>query len=77
MDSRRMGPFKPEERIIEYRLRDAAQERLVGMRLREIRERDIAAESLHPAVAPFPLCGCIGCFPVPWSGIFPPTKGHG
>ncbi|HRI42111.1 MAG TPA: glutamate formimidoyltransferase, partial [Bacteroidia bacterium] len=27
-----LGPFKPEERIIEYRLRDAAQERLVGMR---------------------------------------------
>ena len=42
-----LGPFKPEERIIEYRLRDAAQERLVGMRLREF-ANETAAESPAP-----------------------------
>jgi glutamate formiminotransferase/formiminotetrahydrofolate cyclodeaminase len=42
-----LGPFKAEERIIEYRLRDAAAGRLVGMTLRDFVD-ETAAESAAP-----------------------------
>jgi glutamate formiminotransferase/formiminotetrahydrofolate cyclodeaminase len=42
-----LAPFRPEERIIEYRLRDASDERLVGMRLREFAD-ETASESPAP-----------------------------
>jgi len=42
-----LAPFDPQERIIEYRLRDATLSRLVGMTLREFTETT-ASESVAP-----------------------------
>lgn len=42
-----LTPFKPEERIIEYRLRDTGLSRLVGMTVREFTE-ETASESAAP-----------------------------
>jgi glutamate formiminotransferase / formiminotetrahydrofolate cyclodeaminase len=42
-----LGPFKPEERIIEYQLRRIGQEKLVGMSLRDFAD-ETAAESPAP-----------------------------
>ena len=42
-----LGPFKAEERVIEYRLRDTARERLVGLSLRAFTE-ETASESTAP-----------------------------
>jgi glutamate formiminotransferase/formiminotetrahydrofolate cyclodeaminase len=42
-----LGPFKPEERVIEYRLRDAGLSRLVSMTVREFTD-ETASESVAP-----------------------------
>ncbi|HVX89139.1 MAG TPA: glutamate formimidoyltransferase, partial [Gemmatimonadales bacterium] len=42
-----LGPFKPEERIIEYRLRDTGLARLVGMTVRAFAD-ETASESAAP-----------------------------
>jgi len=42
-----LAPFDPQERVIEYRLRDASLSRLVGMTLREFTETT-ASESVAP-----------------------------
>lgn len=42
-----LGPFKPEERVIEYRLRDTGLARLVGMTVRAFTD-ETAAESPAP-----------------------------
>jgi glutamate formiminotransferase / formiminotetrahydrofolate cyclodeaminase len=48
-----LGPFKPEERIIEYQLRRIGQEKLVGMSLRDFAD-ETAAESPARAGDQFP-----------------------
>lgn len=42
-----LGPFKPEERIIEYLLRDVSADRLIGMTLRDFAD-ETASESPAP-----------------------------
>ncbi|HSR15092.1 MAG TPA: cyclodeaminase/cyclohydrolase family protein, partial [Gemmatimonadales bacterium] len=42
-----LGPFTPEERIIEYRLRDQSRDRLVGMTVRDF-TNETASESTAP-----------------------------
>jgi glutamate formiminotransferase/formiminotetrahydrofolate cyclodeaminase len=42
-----LGPFKPEERIIEYLLRDVSAERLIGQTLRDFAD-ETASESPAP-----------------------------
>src|SRR5678815_3440806 len=42
-----LAPFKPEERIIEYRLRDPGSSRLVGMTVRGFAD-ETASESAAP-----------------------------
>lgn len=68
-----LGPFKPEERIIEYLLKDAADEKLVSMTLRELAD-ETASES--PAPGGGSIAAAVGALGVSLAGMVANLSAH-
>jgi glutamate formiminotransferase/formiminotetrahydrofolate cyclodeaminase len=68
-----LGPFEPEKRIIEYMLRDAAQEKLVGMSLKAFMEE---THSESPAPGGGSIAAYVGSLGVALGGMVANLSSH-